>query len=221
MFVKHTNNDQRKYSGPIPTQEQAVFQLANGLAFIHNNNLAHRDIKPENVLIVTSSNGPTLLKWADFGLCKSVNCNGSYTMSGVKGTKKWMAPELLKLDDEDSELMMNGHRGTIQSDVFSAGCLFFYFLTRGVHPFGSRSSSDIVNNIKILNATNIGGISTTLSFILLTFRLCIVLSFLFLELPVEHFAFAIIFKMILVKTPSERDNWKQLLKDFENQVNNI
>ena len=164
LFLKDgISEDLEKYKGPIPTQEQVVFQLARGLIFIHNNDIVHRDIKPENVLIVSSPNGP-ILKWADFGLSRTVNLNGSYTMSGVKGTRKWMAPELLELDDEDSKLQ-NEHRGTILSDVFSAGCLFFYCLTRGTHPFGSRSS-DIVDNIKHLKATNIGGNCVQICFLI-------------------------------------------------------
>lgn len=121
LFLKDgISEDLKKYKGFIPTQEQVVFQLARGLTFIHNNDIVHRDIKPENVLIVSSPNGP-ILKWADFGLSRPVNLNGSYTMSGVKGTRKWMAPELLELDDEDSKLQ-NEHKGTILSDVISAGC---------------------------------------------------------------------------------------------------
>jgi serine/threonine protein kinase len=45
-----------------------------------------------------------------------------------------MAPEILELmDDSITELP----HGTIQSDTFAAGCVFFYFLTGGKHPFGN------------------------------------------------------------------------------------
>jgi serine/threonine protein kinase len=39
-------------------------------------------------------------------------------------------------------------------DIFSVGCICFYFLARGVHPFGDDSSS-ILENIKKQNPVNL------------------------------------------------------------------
>ena len=88
----------------MPPTFDVLYQLAVGLEYIHKSGLVHRDIKPENVLIlVNSKNGKILMKWADFGLSKSVNKRRTFTMSGVKGTTGWLAPELLKLlDDEET-----------------------------------------------------------------------------------------------------------------------
>ena len=80
------------------------------------------------------------MKWADFGLSKPVNHRGSYTMSGVRGTFDWLAPELLKLLDEaetTEDERVTEQRGTIQTDVFAEGLVFGYYLMGGVHPFGS------------------------------------------------------------------------------------
>jgi hypothetical protein len=53
-----------------------------------------------------------------------------------------LAPEILILfyDDElsQSESETTVKRGTIQSDVFSEGLVFGYFLLDGRHPFGLR-----------------------------------------------------------------------------------
>ena len=46
-----------------------------------------------------------------------------------------MAPEILELVDI-SENDLADIRATVQSDIFSTGCVFFYFITRGIHPFG-------------------------------------------------------------------------------------
>jgi serine/threonine protein kinase len=67
-----------------------------------------------------------------------------------------MAPEILELmddsyDDTPSEELPHG---TIQSDTFAAGCVFFYFLTRGKHPFGNNSSR-IPGNILGNNPTEL------------------------------------------------------------------
>jgi serine/threonine protein kinase len=74
-----------------------------------------------------------------------------------------MAPEILELvikmeessRDSTSEELPHG---TIQSDTFAAGCVFFYFLTRGKHPFGNSYQiipGNILNNKPIeLNKHN-------------------------------------------------------------------
>ena len=46
---------------------------------------------------------------------------------------------------------------TVHGDVFAAGCLFFYFLTRGLHPFEDlNTQGSILNNIsnKIVASLN-------------------------------------------------------------------
>ena len=136
----------------MPTTFDVLYQLAIGLEYIHKSGLIHRDIKHENVLIwVSPKNGEVLMKWADFGLSKPVNERGSCFMSGVRGTFDWLAPELLKiLDNGDAN---NGEReaeqrGTIQTDVFAEGLVFGYYLTDGLHPFGSpvQIAANILTN---------------------------------------------------------------------------
>jgi serine/threonine protein kinase len=131
----------------MPPDGQVLYQIANGLRYIHSRNLVHRDVKPDNILI--SMTTPVQMKLSDFGLVKKISPQGTYTQSGLKGTLIWMAPEILELlnhsrDSTTEELP----RGSIQSDTFAAGCVFFYFLTRGKHPFGNyiRIQVNIVDN---------------------------------------------------------------------------
>ena len=63
-----------------------------------------------------------------------------------------MAPELLKLHDD--QVVLSEFRGTIQSDVFSAGCVFFYFASKGVHPYGTTSGFETALNIETQNLVN-------------------------------------------------------------------
>ena len=119
----------------MPPRVKVLYQLAVGLEYIHKSGLIHRDIKPENVLIwVNPENGNVLMKWADFGLSKPIN------ERGIKGTELWFAPEILKLqDDEKAKKGEIEQRGTIKTDVFEEGLVFGYYLTDGLHPFGSIS----------------------------------------------------------------------------------
>ena len=144
----------------MPPTFDVLYQLAVGLEYIHKSGLIHRDIKPANVLIwVSPENGKVLMKWADFGLSKPVNERGTCSMSGVSGTPNWLAPELLKLqDDVEAEGDKIEQRGIIQTDVFAEGLVFGYYLTDGLHPFGSpvQISANILTNKPVnLSSKNI------------------------------------------------------------------
>jgi serine/threonine protein kinase len=156
LFLKE--NDPKKYSGPMPPEAEVLLQLAKGLEHIHKNGLVHRDIKPENVLIwVNPQTNQVLMKWADFGFSKQVNERGTFTMSGVRGTFNWLAPELLEiLDDQSPAETEIQKRGTVKSDVFAEGLVFGYFLSKGVHPFGT-SSYQIPTNVQKKRPTNLPG----------------------------------------------------------------
>ena len=130
---------QGKYQGPMPTDEQVLFQLASGLEFIHSNGILYRGVTPANVLI--SLTKPVQMKYCDFGLSKSVNERGTCTLSGIKGTVNWYSPIEMKMIEKEEIL-----RGSVKSDIFSAGCLFIYFLLRGKHPFGNNEI-EIKNNV--------------------------------------------------------------------------
>ncbi len=155
------DDNPEKYRGPLPPTKNVLSQLAMGLEYIHKKGLIHRNIKPENVLIwVNPENGNVLMKWADFGLSKPVNERGSHSMSGVRGTDEWLAPELLKLLDDDNMEDFQGEReaqqrGTIQTDVFAEGLVFGYYLTGGKHLFGPRFQ--IPENILANNPVNLSG----------------------------------------------------------------
>jgi serine/threonine protein kinase len=154
LFLKE--NDPKKYSGPMPPDTEVLFQLAKGLEYIHQMGLVHRDIKPENVLIrLNSTTKQVVMKWADFGFSKQVNERGTFTMSGVRGTLDYFAPEILKLLDEESSRENEAKkRGTVQSDVFAEGLVFGYFISGGVHPFGT-TSHQIQTNLRTNKPANL------------------------------------------------------------------
>jgi serine/threonine-protein kinase/endoribonuclease IRE1 len=154
LFLKE--NDPKKYRGPMPPELYVLLQLAEGLEYIHQMGLVHRDIKPQNVLIRSdSTTRRVVMKWADFGFSKKVNERGSFTMGGVRGTYDYFAPEILKLLDEDSSTdNEDKKRGTVKSDVFAEGLVFGYFISVGVHPFGT-TSHQIQNNLRTNDPANL------------------------------------------------------------------
>ncbi|RCV12980.1 hypothetical protein SETIT_2G310300v2 [Setaria italica] len=108
-----------------------------GLAHLHNLGIIHRDLKPQNVLI--SADGPIRAKLSDMGISKRLQddmTSVSHHGTGI-GSSGWQAPEQL----------CHG-RQTRAMDLFSLGCLIFYCITKGKHPFGEYYERDrnIVNN---------------------------------------------------------------------------
>jgi serine/threonine protein kinase len=137
----------------MPPDDIVLYQIANGLHYIHSRNLVHRDVKPDNILI--SKTKPIQMKLSDYGLVKKTSHRGTFTQrsqqSGLKGTPYWIPPENLEFWDKVKKSKHNNislelPHGSIQCDTFAAGCVFFFFLTRGKHPFGN--SFKIPGNIE-------------------------------------------------------------------------
>ncbi len=150
----------KKYNGPLPNDVDFMLQLSLGLNYIHSQNIVHRDIKPENVLISTPE-GKAIMKWADFGFSKNTKEDGTFSMSGFRGTKCYWAPEMFTyfIPKESSYNKANNNadleiKMTVMSDVFAFACVFFQFLTKGIHPFGGNED-EISRNIPTSNPINL------------------------------------------------------------------
>lgn len=106
-------------------------QTMSGLAHLHSLNIVHRDLKPHNILVsMPNAHGRAKAMISDFGLCKklAVGRHSFSRRSGVPGTEGWIAPEVLSEDCKDNP--------TCAVDIFSAGCVFYYVVSQGSHPFG-------------------------------------------------------------------------------------
>jgi serine/threonine-protein kinase/endoribonuclease IRE1 len=127
---------------PMISDKRKVLQeIMQGLEHLHANKLVHRDIKPANILI--SFKGRALL--SDFGLSKKLTDDQSSFHATVQsGTIGWRAPECI-LNDEVSKMASQGNENLVRGikitkalDIFAAGCVFYYVLSGGKHPFGTR-----------------------------------------------------------------------------------
>lgn len=113
--------DRRNYAECV--REFAV-QLAEALAYLHQNGVCYRDLKPSNVL-VRNDGSPMLI---DFNMAVD-RCWGG-TIFG--GTINYMAPEQLRrmLSSNPSDPPDCDHR----ADLFALGVVLYELLT-GRHPF--------------------------------------------------------------------------------------
>lgn len=114
-----------------------LYDVVAGLSALHEQGIVHRDLKPQNVLITANGRG----KIADMGLAKRLNISegtsfethvaGGPSANNAAGTSGWQAPERLSQGRQSRSV-----------DIFSLGCLMYYALTGGSHPFGDRLERD-------------------------------------------------------------------------------
>ncbi|KAK4014950.1 hypothetical protein OUZ56_027462 [Daphnia magna] len=148
LFLK--TDDEKKYNGPMPHHIEVIQQLASGLEHIHSKDLVHGDIRPENVLISVGSADPDeiTIKWADFGLNRNVDVQGTAIKSEARGKNAWLAPELLKLSGTKNH-------GTAKGDIFAQGLVFGSLFLNGEHLYGSmKNGNEIHFNIIKGNPVN-------------------------------------------------------------------
>ena len=125
---------------------QLFIELAGGLKAVHNAGILHRDIKPENIL-VTPDRHPKLI---DFGLSLTLHDDKFTRMTKtgqVVGTLSYLAPELLRLDNEASE----------ESDIYSLGVVA-YELFAQCHPYSTFKAFELLDITNEVSAKPVSSI---------------------------------------------------------------
>lgn len=113
-------------------------RILEALTYMEINGLVHRDLKPENILIRSSgASWSNQVVLTDLGLCALVG--NSKGLHQVCGTLQYAAPEVVTWS--------SGEYGT-KVDVWSAGCIAYYLLSRGELPFDGDTTGDVLRAIK-------------------------------------------------------------------------
>ncbi|MFS8020943.1 putative protein kinase IRE1 family [Helianthus anomalus] len=113
--------------------------ICAGLVHLHKLKIIHRDLKPHNVLIVRRER--PCVKLADMGISKFLVGDASSlgSRATVSGTSGW----------RPREQILKGESQTRAVDMFSFGCVLFFCVTGGKHPFGDQyfeRDGNVVNN---------------------------------------------------------------------------
>ena len=118
--------DSKSYSCQAMNDNQVwrvLEQVAQGLKYLHHQNIIHGDIKPQNILLLKPPIDTGIVKIADFGISKTLE-SGNTTLQDAAGTPAFMCPELCAGEKYDGRL----------SDVWSLGGTMF-MLRFGRPPF--------------------------------------------------------------------------------------
>ncbi|MBS2003408.1 MAG: serine/threonine protein kinase [Cyanobacteria bacterium SZAS LIN-5] len=111
-------------------------QMADALAYAHEQGIIHRDLKPNNV-VVLSHRGKDFVKLVDLGIAKLVSPGADgqgLTMTGeIFGSPIYMSPE-----------QCSGRAVDARSDIYSLGCLMFETVC-GAPPFMGGSALETFN----------------------------------------------------------------------------
>ncbi|XP_037127590.1 serine/threonine-protein kinase ICK-like isoform X2 [Syngnathus acus] len=103
---------------PESAVRNIMFQILQGLAFIHKHGFFHRDMKPENLLCM----GPELVKIADFGLAREIRSRPPYT--DYVSTRWYRAPEVLLRSISYSSPIDQWAVGCIMAELYTLRPLF-------------------------------------------------------------------------------------------------
>lgn len=104
-----------RFGAPGWRLAQIGADVARALAFAHKHHVLHRDLKPSNLLLDRDGN----VRLADFGLARSLDDDGSMTVTGeFLGTLRYAAPETLS------------GRFDQRSDIYSLGVTLYELVGR-------------------------------------------------------------------------------------------
>ncbi|KAJ6467883.1 hypothetical protein C8R45DRAFT_475380 [Mycena sanguinolenta] len=112
-YLKEKEGDDRQR-----TVNRLIHEIAQGLAFLHDEDVVHGDLRGANILVSDAGNACL----TDFGLTVLVDASTSQTRNGA-GCARWMAPEILE-----------NHPRTLASDIYAFACVCLELYT-GYPPF--------------------------------------------------------------------------------------
>jgi serine/threonine protein kinase len=103
----------------LRTSIDIALQLAEALAYAHEQGIVHRDIKPANILVDNRGR----VKLTDFGIAAALDEASITTVGQIIGTPEYMSPE-----------QAAGRKVDARADIYSLG-IVLYEMVVGHHPF--------------------------------------------------------------------------------------
>ena len=115
----------------LPMTVHLAKQIADALAYAHEQGVIHRDLKPSNILVDDGLN----VRVADWGMAKAVGDSQGLTQTGIiVGTPDYMAPEQLTAEG-----------ATAKTDLYAFGLILFE-MTSHSRPFQGNNLAERVGS---------------------------------------------------------------------------
>ncbi|CAG7943052.1 unnamed protein product [Penicillium salamii] len=117
LQIIHHHTQPQRHAIPAPMVRSILFQLLNGLLYLHTNWVLHRDLKPANILVTSSG----AIRIGDLGLARLFYkpLNSLFSGDKVVVTIWYRAPELL----------LGSRHYTPAVDMWAVGCIFAELLS--------------------------------------------------------------------------------------------
>ncbi|PAV57613.1 hypothetical protein WR25_03459 [Diploscapter pachys] len=134
-----------------------MYQLVDGVKFLHERGIIHRDLKPENILIDLECN----IKISDLGLSRQVDCNEEISMLNNEDDEKPMPIGPIEnltrgvgtLYYQSPEVEM-GHTYDTKADIYVVGLIYHEMIVV------MESSDDILSAYYVIRDGTYSGILT-------------------------------------------------------------
>jgi len=125
---------------------EIIYQIINGLIYLHSIGVIHRDIKMENILIGKDKS----IKIADYGISCFIDIENSCSIR--KGIPENVSPQVLNKNLIKNATDEEIKKIYISNDIWALGILFF-ILCNHYHPFYDEeiSNDELIYNIKYNN----------------------------------------------------------------------
>ncbi|KAI9812931.1 MAG: cyclin-dependent protein kinase [Pycnora praestabilis] len=117
LQIIHHHTQPTRHAIPAPTIKSILFQLLNGLLYLHSNWVLHRDLKPANIMVTSGGE----VKVGDLGLARLFYkpLHSLFNGDKVVVTIWYRAPELL----------LGSRHYTPAIDLWAVGCIFAELLS--------------------------------------------------------------------------------------------
>ena len=147
LVFEYVDQDLKQYLDSLPrdqvqdirTIKSFLYQILQGVSYLHSKRVLHRDLKPQNILITRAGN----VKLADFGLARTYQIPlRPYTHEVV--TLWYRAPEILLGTLEYSSAL----------DIWSVGAIFLELLTKSPYFVGDSEIDQLFRIFRVLGTPN-------------------------------------------------------------------